>query len=422
MYWIGLFIYDASIRIYYLLVLLASVNNQKAKQFINGRQGVLDEVADKYKNDLRKKYWFHCASLGEFEQARPIIEELTIRQPNLAIIITFFSPSGYEIRKNYPLADSVFYLPIDTKYNANKFIKALKPALVFFIKYEVWNHYLVALNKLHIPIFLLSANFRADHIYFKWYGAFFKDMLNRFTHIFTQNNQSLLILNRNGIINSSVSYDTRFDRVHNQTMIVKAIEIVEKFKGNCQLLVVGSSYKTEEDIIASSMSNTLKWKIVIAPHHIEEGRLLEIENRFQQFLVLRYSQIYENDKNIEQAQVLIIDNIGLLSSIYQYATAAFVGGGFGKNGLHNILEPAAFGMPVFFGPNNHQKFPESTALVNAGGAIVINDSQQLFQKLDEWQTNKKGIEKYAIHSKEFVSSQIGATQLICNYLVDNQLL
>lgn len=418
---LGYIMYRIGLGGYALLVQLASLFNAKASLFTRGRKGLLQMIESTVANDSRKKIWFHCASLGEFEQARPVMEQLRIKYPEYAVVITFFSPSGYEIRKNYAGADYIFYLPLDTPASAQRFVAAINPSLVFFVKYEIWYHYLKALGERAIPVILISANFRTNHIYFKWYGLFFKKMLTRFNHIFCQNEASQALLNKHGITQTSVSKDTRFDRVlANSTHaldIAPALAFCEEHK----ILIAGSSYEAEEQLIATVMQQFPEWKIIIAPHHIAHQRIESIQKQFALYGTTTFSELSLH-LELAHKKVLIIDNIGMLSSLYRYADIAFVGGGFGKTGLHNILEAAVFGMPVLFGPNNLKKFPESLDMLDAGVGFVVSQPQQLQAHLYNWDQHPSTLEAVALKAKQFISSQTGATEHIISYLKKEKLI
>jgi 3-deoxy-D-manno-octulosonic-acid transferase len=415
MYWLGYLAYGFGTAAYGAIVAVASFFNSKAKLFIEGRRGLLSKIANDMQQDSREKVWFHCASLGEFEQARPIIEKLKKEHSSLAVVITFFSPSGYEVRKNYSGADYIYYLPLDNNRNAQYFVSIINPVMAFFVKYEIWYHYLIALQQKSIPVFLISANFRENHIYFKWYGAFFKKMLGMFTHIFCQNEASYNRLSSAGLKQASISRDTRFDRVSENAKTVKQLPVIEKFKAGKNILIAGSSYTAEENIIATAMLSLPGWKMIIAPHHIQVERIVEIENRFAQYKVQRFSQVNEGS-DLRNVQVLIIDNIGMLTAIYQYANVALIGGGFGKKGLHNTLEAVAFGMPILFGPNNLEKFPESKDMLAAGVAFVVETEKDLENKMFNWDQNPQQLNDIAALAKQFVLSQVGATQHVFNVL------
>jgi 3-deoxy-D-manno-octulosonic-acid transferase len=353
--------------------------------------------------------WFHCASLGEFEQARPLIEKLKAQQ-NIQIAVSFFSPSGYEIRKNYELADIVFYLPADTPKNAAFVLDAITPDVVFFVKYEIWLHYVKAIKQRSIPLYLISATFRSSQIYFKWYGGAFKRALKSFDLIFTQDHTSTHILQSNGITNVIMGNDTRYDRVYETCQNPKQLPIVEAFKQQQRLLVVGSSYGYEEKLVAGFLKEDKKLKVVIAPHQISKERIVEVEQTFKHYATIKYSDaanVLVHDK-----QVLIIDNIGLLASIYQYGDVAFVGGGFGRKGIHNTLEAATFGMPIFIGPNNHEKFPEIKLLHLAGVLFYINSQQAFDNTLLSFMNNANLLHDVKQNSSLVMAANRGATSLI----------
>jgi 3-deoxy-D-manno-octulosonic-acid transferase len=418
---LGYMIYHAGIFLYGMLVKVASLWNAKAKLFVNGRNGLLDHIAAQTAADQREKVWFHCASLGEFEQARPLMEYLRREHPQLSIVVTFFSPSGYEIRKNYAGADHIFYLPQDSAASARRLVSLLKPVMVFFVKYEVWYHYLRELKNRHIPVFLISANFRTDHVYFKWYGTFFYRMLLSFDHIFCQNEASAALLARNGITHASVSRDTRFDRVAENSRNPRHLPLIETFKQGKPMLVAGSSYTPEETIIAAGMKELDHWKIVIAPHHIDHERITEIMDRFAPYGAVTFSALSKQE-GLQKNRVLVIDNIGMLSAIYQYGDVAFIGGGFGKSGLHNILEAAVFGMPVLFGPNNLKKFPESLDLVDAGAGFVVHNGNEFSALIGRWNTEPGALALTGNKAAGFIISQTGATAHIVAHLENKGLL
>lgn len=416
-------VYFISIQVYGLAIYLASLlGNVKAKQFVSGRHNLLERLQEASLHYNTKRIWFHCASLGEFEQARPIIEHIHKKYKEYAIIVTFFSPSGYEIRKDYPLAAGVFYLPLDSPTNASRFISILKPSMVFFVKYEIWYFYLKALSKLHIPTFLLSANFRADHIYFKWYGLFFRKMLFQFNHVFTQNEASAELLKAHNINGVTVTNDTRFDRVFQHKQNVLSLPIIDTFKQNKKLLIAGSSYGEEEKIIESTLNKLPDWKVIIAPHHIQQTRIDEITKTFSNFSVKRYSEASIDSADFKDAQVLIIDNIGLLSSIYQYGDVAFVGGGYGKSGLHNMLEPAAFGLPILIGPKNHAKFPEAMQMKELGICFTVTNSADSLTLLQQWNANPEQYKSLKLKTAKFIESNGGAMDKVMEYLMRVKLI
>jgi len=407
-------IYSIAIRFYGFCICSASLFNNKAKQWITGRRGQWEKIninLAKQENTV----WFHCSSLGEFEQGRPVIEEYKKHNPNAFIVLTFFSPSGYEIRKNYENADLILYLPLDIKKNVNKFLDLIKPKFAVFVKYEFWYNYLHQLWLRNIPLFLISANFREDQWFFKSYGRSFRKMLGFFSHIFVQNEQSLKILKRHSIENVTIAGDTRVDRVYQISNEVKENSVIEKFKNQKILLVAGSSWKKDEEILIKYINesgNNLKW--IIAPHEIKKENILRIQKSISRPSV-KYSIFKE--KQDSNTEVLIIDNIGMLSSLYKYGDIAYIGGGFGK-GIHNILEPATFGIPVIFGPN-YKKFHEACELRKQGGAIPVSNFSDLEKTLNELVNNDELRQKAANISKQYIKNNLGSAQLIVDKLLTN---
>lgn len=394
LYTIGIVLYGFSIRI-------ASLFNNKAKKWANGRKDWQIQLSD-FKRLDAPLYWFHCASLGEFEQGRPIIEALK-REKNCQIVVSFFSPSGYEVRKNYELADYVFYLPIDQVSNAKILINYLKPDQVFFVKYEFWANLIEQLKTNHIPVYLVSGIFRKDQAFFKWYGPFFRNVLANFEAIFVQDVSSKLLLDSIGV-ESVVSGDTRYDRVMQNSSNAQKINLVDNFCNNEKVLLVGSSWAEDDEVLMPLINDpTFTSKVIIAPHEINENRIRTIEKHLNK-KTLRYSD-YTGEKDVD---VLIIDNIGLLMHLYQYADIAYVGGGF-KTGLHNILEPASFGVPVIFGPN-HKKFPEAELFIENGIGFEISHVDQL---KETYYRLKTGTVSESILS--FMNFQTGATDMVLKH-------
>jgi 3-deoxy-D-manno-octulosonic-acid transferase len=400
-----IFLYNLGIHLFIALAHLISPFSSKALLLIRGWKKWPEKVAEKIKPGDRT-VWIHCASLGEFEQGRPVIEALKIRMPELKIVLTFFSPSGFEIRKNYPVADCISYLPADTPANASKFIKIVNPEFVIFVKYEFWNNYISNLYNKAIPIYLISGIFRPGQHFFKWYGSFFRSMLKKFKRIFVQDQLSFDLLSVIGIENISLAGDTRFDRVVQITSAARDIPQLEKFRGTEKLFLAGSSWKPDEEIIAQYINKfpgRMKW--VFAPHEIDKQNIDRLEKLFT-VSCARFSEFHETNPD---ARVLIIDNIGMLSSAYKYAYIAAVGGGFGK-GIHNILEPACWGVPVIFGPN-HNKFREAVDLKNAGGARSFASYNDFEMILDEWLTDIKLYSAAAVVAGEYVKRNTGATEI-----------
>ncbi|NQU52850.1 MAG: 3-deoxy-D-manno-octulosonic acid transferase [Bacteroidetes bacterium] len=411
-------LYKIGIFFYSLLIRLVSPFNEKAKQFVVGRKNWKEALHSQIEKEARY-IWFHCASLGEFEQGRPVIEEIKQQFPEYKIVLTFFSPSGYEIRKNYDGANIVSYLPMDTKANAQAFINMVKPEKVFFIKYEFWYFYISELKNQNIPLYLFSAIFRENQHFFKntpW-GKWFRKALFQFEHFFVQNKTSAELLKSIGLSNISVSGDTRFDRVATIARAAKEIPIVNKFKGNSQLIVAGSTWKPDEELLIEFINQNKDVKFIIAPHEVSAINI----NRIHQLLTkpaISFSNINENE--IDLYQVLIIDSIGLLSSLYQYGNLAYIGGGFGV-GIHNILEAATFGMPIVFGPN-YKKFKEAVDLTSNGGAFSITNFIELNHTLKQLTSDKKVLYNAYRISKDYVGKNVGSTKFIIKKVFNNRVL
>ncbi|MCG6187315.1 3-deoxy-D-manno-octulosonic acid transferase [Maribellus maritimus] len=400
--------YKTGILFYAFFARISSLFSGKARLFVRGRKNWRKTLSEKVDSTARY-IWMHCASLGEFEQGRPLIEEIKKQFPDCKIVLTFFSPSGFEIRKDYELADIVMYLPLDTKRNAKDFLNLLKPEKVFFVKYEFWHFYISELKKRNIPLFIVSAIFRENQHFFKntpW-GKWYRKMLFKVEHIFVQSEVSAKLLKMVGVNNFTISGDTRFDRVASIAKGFKNFPIVEKFKGNLPLIVAGSTWKPDEELLVEFINQNSEAKMVFAPHEVSEANI----NRLTQMLkkpVARFSQIKNSE--VENLQVIIIDSIGILSSIYKYGNIAYIGGGFGV-GIHNILEAATFGLPVIFGPN-HQRFKEAVDLKSEGGAFSINDFYQLKTIMDSLLNDDEALKKASKISKNYVAKNIGSTSLI----------
>ncbi len=426
-------IYSIIIRIYYSSIIIASLFNNKAKLWLRGRKNLFTKIKEQV-NPREKIAWFHCASLGEFEQGRPVIEKFQVKFPQYKILLTFFSPSGYEIRKNYKHADYIFYLPYDFKTNAKRFIELTNPQIVFFIKYEFWHNYLKILHKKNIPTYLISAIFRKNQLFFKWYGGWYRKMLKYFTYLFVQNEYSKQLLLSIGITNVSVSGDTRFDRVHTIAQQSKKLPLIELFKQEKITVIAGSTWEKDEEILIKYINSTnppLPFgkgpglptealakvgdglvKFIIAPHEITSENINRICKSIKKD-TLKYSKA--NEQNIINARILIIDNIGMLSSLYKYGSLAYIGGGFGKS-IHNILEPASFGLPILFGPNYH-KFQEAENLVELKGAYAINNYSELKIIIAQLASDKRLLLKSGQISKNYVDTYRGATDRIIKKIV-----
>jgi 3-deoxy-D-manno-octulosonic-acid transferase len=385
--------------------------NPKARLWVNGRNHF------PVFNSEKKKIWFHCASLGEFEQGRPVLESLKEKFPQYEIVLSFFSPSGYEVRKNYPLADYVIYLPIDTPKNAKKLIQTINPALVIWVKYEYWFHYLSQLKSNHIPVILISGIFRKSQPFFKSYGGFWKNMLKCFNVVFVQDETSIELLKSIDITNTAISGDTRFDRVCAIAAENKTLPEIAAFTKDDFTVVAGSTWEDDENLIAPFIQKNKSVKFIIAPHEISPSNLNRLKAKFDNTIF--YSEWKNNLTSTNH--VLIIDNIGMLSALYKYASVAFIGGGFNKSGIHNTLEAAVYGKPIFFGPN-YQKFAEAVSLVEKGGAFSVKSSSEFNESLTILMQNENKLVEASKLSHAFVKSKIGATAIIINYVTENRLL
>lgn len=404
--------YNIVIYIYLIGVAIASCFNKKVKKMWAGERQAIKVLREKV--DPNARYiWFHAASLGEFEQGRPLMEYLRKTHPEYKILLTFFSPSGYEVRKNYEGADIICYLPLDTIRNARRFLRAIKPVMAFFIKYEFWYNYLHILQHRGIPTYSVSSIFRPDQIFFQWYGKGYGRVLKCFTHFFVQNIESKNLLAKLDIHDVEVVGDTRFDRVLQIKEASKQLPIVEKFTENTsKVFIAGSSWLPDEEIFLKYFNLHKDWKLIVAPHVIGEDHLAQIFELLKGRRVVRYTEATE--ENVKDAEVLIIDCFGLLSSIYHYGTISYVGGGFGV-GIHNVLEAAVWDIPVIFGPNN-KRFQEAQGLIMAGGGFEINDYQSFRDLMMRFETDEIFLQTSKKHAGEFVKGRAGATEKIMGSL------
>jgi 3-deoxy-D-manno-octulosonic-acid transferase len=408
-----LFLYNLIVQIADFLLKIVALFSPKIKLFVDGRKPVFEILQNKISpND--KTIWFHAASLGEYEQGLPVIEKIKIKYPNHKIVITFFSPSGYEVRKNNAVADVTVYLPLDTKKNAKDFLSLVHPEMVFFIKYEYWPNYLNELLKLKTPTYLISGIFRKNQLFFKWYGGFYRTALNTFTYFFVQNESSKKLLLELGKTNVAVSGDTRFDRVASILEKDNSLDFIEVFKNDTLTIVVGSSWPKDENILVDYINQTSEnVKFIIAPHNIKVEQIQELKNSITKKTVL-FSE--KETKNLADFDVFIIDIVGILTKIYSYADIAYVGGGFGNPGVHNILEPATFGVPVVIGPN-FSHFAEATALVNMEGCVSISDKKTLFDAFSNLIANDDIRHEKGHICSTFVQMNKGATSIILKYVL-----
>ncbi|WP_320815400.1 3-deoxy-D-manno-octulosonic acid transferase [Flavobacterium sp.] len=406
------FIYNIISIIASQIVKLLALFSPKMKLFVEGRKTVFSTLQNKI-NSSDKIIWFHAASLGEYEQGLPVIEKIKTQYPTHKIIITFFSPSGYEVRKDNTVADVTVYLPLDTKSNAKQFLDLAHPEMVFFIKYEFWPNYLNELKKQNIKTYLISGIFRENQAFFKWYGSFYKDALKTFEYFFVQNEKSKKLIQSIGFNNVKISGDTRFDRVVAILERDNSLDFVEEFKNNTITIVIGSSWPKDENILIEYINQSSEnVKFIIAPHNIKKEQIANLTSLIKKSTVL-FSE--KEGKKLSEYQVFIIDTIGILTKIYFYGDIAYVGGGFGKPGVHNILEPATFGLPIVIGPN-YSHFAEATALVNMEGCNSISNSSQLKEAFDLLLQNEdERVEKGHVCST-FVEMNKGATNRIINHL------
>ena len=399
--------YSLLIHFYAFIIALISPFHRKARLMRFGQWKTNSILREKI--DRNAKYiWFHASSLGEFEQGRPMIEKIKAQYPGYKILLTFFSPSGYEVRKNYNGADVICYLPFDTPYRVKKFLNLANPAVAVFIKYEFWGNYLKELKKRGVPVYIISAIFRPDQLFFQWFGAPYRKMLYCFTHLFVQDNRSKELLEQYGIRNVTVYGDTRFDRVLDVRNQARELPEVERFVGKRSLtLIAGSSWPQDEEILIPYFNEHPEMKLIIAPHEIHREHLLSIEAMLKRSSV-RLSEAHEDD--LADKDCLIIDSFGLLSSIYRYGQIAYIGGGFGA-GIHNTLEAAVYGMPVLFGPRYH-KFKEAKDLIAVGGGFSITDDSSFRTKMDELLTDPTALETSGQAAGDFVKNSVGATDQI----------
>lgn len=407
------FLYNLLVIIAGFFLRIAALWSKKLKLFVDGRKTVFQTLQREISH-TDKTIWFHAASLGEYEQGLPVMEKVREKYPKHKIILTFFSPSGYEVRKNNTAADVTIYLPLDTAANARKFLKLTHPDLVFFIKYEYWPNYLNQLKKAGTPTYLISGIFREKQMFFKWYGGFYRSALNTFTHFFVQNAASKDLLEKLGKTNVTVSGDTRFDRVAAILEKDNTLDFIASFKNNITTVVVGSSWPKDEELLTAYINASSGVKFIIAPHNIKDAQIQSLRSAISKKTVL-FSE--KDGKNLADSDVFIIDTIGILTKIYSYADVAYVGGGFGNPGVHNILEPATFGVPIVIGPN-YSHFAEATALVHAGGCVSITNQKQLDDILDLLLRNEDERHEKGHICSTFVEMNKGATPTILKHLPD----
>jgi 3-deoxy-D-manno-octulosonic-acid transferase len=399
---------------------LLSFYNPKAALWVKGRKHQFRKLHSVFHKNDRPVVWMHCSSLGEFEQGKPLLESIKQQYPHYFILVTFFSPSGYEIRKNDPVADHICYLPMDRPYTAQKFLNIVQPALVLFVKYEYWFYYLNEIKERNIPLLLISGVFREDQPFFKWYGTFYKKMLQCFTHLFVQNDSSFLLLKQIETEHkASISGDTRFDRVIQIAAGFSSFELIEQFCHQHPVIIAGSTWTEDDEALDHFVNHHPDIRFVIAPHDIDEDRLKECEKLYTH--TIRYSMLKETKQVPENVHVLIMDNMGMLSSIYRYATIAYIGGGFGDDGIHNALEAAVFYKPIVFGPV-YEKYTEAIELIEREGAFSIDDALELEEQLSILLKDPNLLKQTGQASGDYVQQKSGACNKIMDYIQANRLL
>jgi 3-deoxy-D-manno-octulosonic-acid transferase len=426
----GIYSFLVSVAGFFLKIV--ALFSPKIKLFVDGRKTVFETLSQSISKQ-EASIWFHAASLGEFEQGLPVMEKIKIKFPSHKIIVTFFSPSGYEIRKNNTIADVTVYLPLDTRKNAKLFIDLVHPELVFFIKYEFWPNYLNELKSRNIKTYLISGIFREDQAFFKWYGGFYRNALKSFDHFFVQNEKSKKLVQQLGFQNVKISGDTRFDRVVSILKRDNTLDFIKEFKDNTTTIVIGSSWPKDEELLVNFINNsTEKVKFIIAPHTIKPEQIVELQKSITKKSIL-YTDLFPaqtlhvthsaetlHATSLQEYDVFIIDTIGILTKIYSYADIAYVGGGFGNPGVHNILEPTTFGIPIVIGPN-YAHFAEATALVDLEGCVSISSQNELNDAFSNLILNRDIRNEKGHICSTFVQMNKGATEVILKYLQNDNL-
>lgn len=404
-------LYDIFIVLYAFAARLLSLESSKARLWVKGRKSILKKLRENI-NPRDEIIWFHCASLGEFEQGRPLIERIRERQPQYKILLTFYSPSGYEVRKNYQFADYIYYLPSDSHRQARQFFDIVNPKMIFFIKYEFWYNYINEAHKRNIPFYSVSSIFRKNQLFFKWYGKWSLKLLKTIKHFFVQNEESKQLLNAHGIDQVSITGDTRFDRVSDIVNKIQPISLINHFRDEKFMFVCGSTWAPDEILIARLIHH-YDFKMILAPHEVDEAHIEEIEHLLIGKKTIRYTNI-QGVADLQDVQVIIVNTIGLLSSLYQYGNLCYIGGGFGK-GIHNILEAATFGKPIIFGPH-YKKFQEAIDLINCGAAFSINIYDKLKDIFESLYNNKDLIDQCGEKARQYVVSHTQATEKIYRFI------
>lgn len=410
-------LYNLFIRLYRILVAFVALWNKKAQEWNRGQKNLIAELEQRI-NPADSYIWMHCASAGEFEQGKPVLEALKAHYPHYKVLVTFFSPSGYQSGKKYKGADLISYLPLDTKRNAEKFLRLVNPQLVIFVKYEYWYHHLKGVADRNIPSLLVSSIFRRSQVFFKGYGGFYRNILKFYNWIFVQDDESIQLLKSIGIMHCSIGGDTRFDRVSAIVGNFTELELIKRFVGEDKALVAGSTWPDDEQLIAEFYKTyTGNIKLIIAPHEINKSHIDHLFSLFPE--AIAYSQTEREQR--ANSHVLIIDNVGMLSRLYHYATLTYIGGGFNKSGIHNTLEAAVWGKPVLFGPN-YQKFKEARDLVARGAGFSITNATELTERATTLLQNDSLQQQSSRSAGQYVQEQRGATGKIMDYIQENRLL
>ncbi len=421
----GKLAYDIFLKAFALGFQAAALFNIKARLGVQGRKDIFSRIKANASPGNQQLIWMHCASLGEFEQGRPVLESLKQQYPHITIVLTFFSASGYEVMKNYKGADHIYYLPMDSPSNAKRMIDALNPSLVLWVKYEYWYYYLHELKNRNIPVLLISGIFRERHSFFKWYGKIWRQMLLCFTHLFVQNESSGNLLATIGFLeNVSITGDTRFDRVIEIAEKFEPLPLIAQFCGNSKVLVAGSTWEDDEAELTHYVRANPQIKFIIAPHEIDADNLKDVKEEFPDSVF--YSDLIKNqqqatDDQIKIPHVLIIDNVGMLSRLYQYADITYVGGGFGADGVHNVLEAAVYGKAVIYGPE-YEKYSEAIELVECGGGISIENALELESILNELWKDETLLATKGNAAKKYVYANKGASNKIIQFIQEKRLL
>jgi 3-deoxy-D-manno-octulosonic-acid transferase len=411
------FLYTVFILLYGFVIRVASYWNNKAKDWHNGRKNLFTDLQQKITSE-DNLIWMHCASAGEFEQGKPVLEALKKHYPKYKVLVSFFSPSGFNVAKKNPLPDYISYFPLDTKRNAERFIQIVQPKLVLFVKYEFWYYHLKSINDRKVPLLLISALFRKEQLFFKWYGLFYLKMLHLFSWIFVQDQAAYQLLKQYNIENCSINSDTRFDRVITIAEDFKEITFIKNFIGNSKVIVAGSTWPKDEELLseAVAINNT---KLIIAPHELDKDHIENLLNLFPGAVTFSTLQLL-NGTRVHQ-NTLIIDNIGMLSRLYNYATITYIGRGFNKSGIHNTLEAAVYGKPVLFGPN-YQKFKEARELIAAKAAFSVNNSGEVIEVVSKLMSDTTLLQQTGDAAKKYVYENKGATKRIIDHIQENRLL